>query len=86
PASTTRAAGISHNFWKELKGDCRMDPGVQVGIVLDESLHATAVPRLGSHPALVLRRWPLALAPLTVTGIHVQPVQALDPVCQALTT
>jgi hypothetical protein len=53
-------------------------PLFALGTVVHESLHAAAVLLLGSHPELVLRPWPLALIPLTITGIHVQPVPALD--------
>jgi hypothetical protein len=53
-----------------------------LGIVVHESLHAIAVLLLGSHPALVLRPWAFSLLPLTITGIHVQPVPPLDPTRQ----
>lgn len=55
-----------------------------IGTVVHESLHALAVLLLGSHPVLVLRPWPMAMLPLTITGIHVQPVPALDPLRQGL--
>ncbi len=55
-----------------------------IGMVLHESLHAIAVLALGSHPVLVVRPWTLALAPLSITGIHIQPVPQLDPTRQAL--
>lgn len=55
-----------------------------IGTAVHESLHAVAVLLLGSHPVLVLRPWPMALLPLTITGIHVQPVPALDPLRQGL--
>jgi hypothetical protein len=54
------------------------------GMFVHESLHAAAVLLLGSHPVLVLRPWQLALAPLTIPGVHVQPVPALDPFRQGL--
>ena len=53
-----------------------------VGMALHESLHALAVLALGSHPVLVLRPWPLSLLPLTIPGIHIQPVPDLDPTGQ----
>ncbi|HKV88791.1 MAG TPA: hypothetical protein VJT78_12410 [Candidatus Dormibacteraeota bacterium] len=55
-----------------------------LAMALHESLHALAVMLLGSHPVLVLRPWQLALAPVSITGVHVQPVPALDPTRQAL--
>ncbi len=59
-------------------------PVFVIGMAVHESAHAAAVLLLGSHPALVLRPWPLAVAPITITGIHVQPVPGLDPTRQGL--
>lgn len=55
-----------------------------VGMTLHEMFHAVAVLVLGSHPVLVLRPWQLGLVPLSITGVHVQPVPDLDPGRQAL--
>jgi hypothetical protein len=49
-----------------------------LGTAVHELLHAVAVLFLGSQPELVLRPWPMALVPFSITGIHVQPVPALD--------
>lgn len=43
-----------------------------------------AVLLLGSQPILVVRPWPLALAPVAIPGIHVQPVPGFDSFRQAL--
>ena len=59
-------------------------PVFLIGMVVHESLHAVAVLALGSHPDLVMRPWPLALAPLSITGIHVAPVPSLDATGQFL--
>lgn len=53
-------------------------PVFVAGMVVHESLHAVAVAMLGSHPVLVLRPWAFSLVPITITGVHVQPVPALD--------
>lgn len=53
-----------------------------LGMFVHESLHAIAVLLLGSHPVLVLRPWAFSLIPLTITGVHIQPVPALDPTGQ----
>jgi hypothetical protein len=48
-----------------------------LGMVVHESFHAAAVLLLGSHPVLVLRPWAFAILPITITGVHVQPIPAL---------
>jgi hypothetical protein len=53
-----------------------------LGMIVHESLHAVAVLLLDSHPVLVLRPWTFALVPLTITGVHVEPVPPLDPTQQ----
>ncbi len=59
-------------------------PAFLAGMAVHESLHAIAVMVLGAHPVLVLRPWPLALAPISIPGIHVQAVPALAPARQAI--